>query len=184
MSSGWPGSSSAAAFPSAEARPAAVGLVSTVGLPSTVALAPAAAFAPAARASSLPSCPALAGDVSTCDAACGSTASPAASGPGRSGAEGAKAEHKAEFDHINAFNGDAARGERIAADKQLSGTGQACIDCHGPGGAKPIDVTYPVLAGQYQDYIFHAIRQYRDGGREHAQFTNQIKGAADDRQRD
>ncbi len=94
-------------------------------------------------------------------------------------AEGAKAEHKAEFDHINAFNGDAARGERIAADKQLSGTGQACIDCHGPGGAKPIDVTYPVLAGQYQDYIFHAIKQYRDGGREHALMTNQIKGAAD-----
>ncbi len=87
--------------------------------------------------------------------------------------------HKAEFQHVNAFDGDAARGERIAADKQLSGTGQACVDCHGPGGAKPIDVTYPVLAGQYQDYLFHAIRQYRDGGREHALMTSQIKGAAD-----
>ncbi len=87
--------------------------------------------------------------------------------------------HKAEFEHINAFDGDAARGERIAADKQLSGTGQACVDCHGPGGAKPIDVTYPVLAGQYQDYLFHAIQQYRDGGREHALMTSQIKGAAD-----
>lgn len=99
--------------------------------------------------------------------------------PAAAHAEGAETGHKAEFDHINAFNGDAARGERIAADKQLSGTGQACVDCHGPGGAKPIDVTYPVLAGQYQDYIFHAIKQYRDGGREHALMTNQIKGAAD-----
>jgi cytochrome c553 len=73
--------------------------------------------------------------------------------PDAAHAEGAKAGHKVEFEHINAFHGDAARGERIAADKQLSGTGQSCIDCHGPGGAKPIDVTYPVLAGQYQDYL-------------------------------
>jgi cytochrome c553 len=99
--------------------------------------------------------------------------------PDAAHAEGGKAAHKAGFDHINAFHGDAARGERIAADKQLSGSGQACIDCHGPGGAKPIDVTYPVLAGQYQDYLFHAIKQYRDGGREHALMTMQIKGAAD-----
>ena len=100
-------------------------------------------------------------------------------GCGKSEPEGAKSGHKAGFEHINAFHGDAARGERIAADKQLSGSGQACIDCHGPGGAKPIDVTYPVLAGQYQDYLFHAIKQYRDGGREHALMTSQIKGAAD-----
>lgn len=87
--------------------------------------------------------------------------------------------HKAEFQHINAFHGDVARGERLAADKQLAGTGQSCIDCHGPGGGKPIDATYPVLAGQYQDYLFHAIKQYRDGGREHALMNNQIKGAVD-----
>jgi len=84
---------------------------------------------------------------------------------------------KAGFAHINAFDGVAARGERLAADKKLSDTGQACIDCHGAGGAKPIDATYPVLAGQYQDYLFHALKQYRDGGREHALMSNQIKGA-------
>jgi cytochrome c553 len=100
-------------------------------------------------------------------------------GQSETGHADAAAAHKAEFAHIGAFDGDAARGERIAADKQLSGTGQACIDCHGPAGAKPIDVTYPVLAGQYQDYLFHTIQQYRDGGREHALMTNQIKGAVD-----
>jgi cytochrome c553 len=87
--------------------------------------------------------------------------------------------HKAEHAHIGAYDGDAARGERIAADKKLGTTGQACVDCHGAGGAKPIDATYPVLAGQYQDYLFHAIRQYRDGGREHALMTSQIKGAVE-----
>lgn len=93
------------------------------------------------------------------------------------GAEGEA--HKAKFAHINAYDGDAARGEKIAADKKLGSTGQACVDCHGAGGAKPIDATYPVLAGQYQDYLFHSIQQYRDGGREHALMTSQIKGAVD-----
>ena len=87
--------------------------------------------------------------------------------------------HKTKFQHVTAYDGDAARGEQIAANKKLGTTGQACVDCHGAGGAKPIDVTYPVLAGQYQDYLFHAIQQYRDGGREHALMTSQIKGAVD-----
>ncbi len=93
------------------------------------------------------------------------------------GAEGEA--HKAKFEHVTAYDGDAARGEKIAADKKLGSTGQACVDCHGAGGAKPIDATYPVLAGQYQDYLFHSIQQYRDGGREHALMTSQIKGAVD-----
>jgi cytochrome c553 len=87
--------------------------------------------------------------------------------------------HKAEHAHIGAYDGDVARGERIAADKKLGTTGQACVDCHGAGGAKPIDATYPVLAGQYQDYLFHTIQQYRDGGREHALMSSQIKGAVE-----
>lgn len=87
--------------------------------------------------------------------------------------------HKAKFEHVTAYDGDAARGEKIAADKKLGTSGQSCVDCHGAGGAKPIDVTYPVLAGQYQDYLFHSIQQYRDGGREHALMTNQIKGAVE-----
>lgn len=93
-------------------------------------------------------------------------------------AEG-ESHHKATFQHVGAYDGDASRGERIAADKKLGTTGQACVDCHGVGGAKPIDATYPVLAGQYQDYLFHAIQQYRDGGREHALMTAQIKGAVE-----
>ena len=100
---------------------------------------------------------------------CGGSEKPA----GEAHAEG----HEAKHTHINAFHGDAARGEQIAADKSLSTTGQACIDCHGVGGAKPIDATYPILAGQYQDYLFYSLQQYRDGGREHALMSAQIKGA-------
>jgi len=96
---------------------------------------------------------------------------------GHAGAEGEA--HKAKFEHVTAYDGDAARGGKLAADKKLGSTGQACVDCHGAGGAKPIDATYPVLAGQYQDYLFHSIRQYRDGGREHALMTSQIKGAVE-----
>ncbi len=95
---------------------------------------------------------------------------------GEHAADGA---HKTKFEHVTAYDGDAARGEKLAADKKLGTSGQSCVDCHGVGGAKPIDATYPVLAGQYQDYLFHSIQQYRDGGREHALMTNQIKGAVE-----
>lgn len=89
---------------------------------------------------------------------------------------------EAGFKHIHAGDGDAARGKELAV-KKLAG-GQACADCHGADGAKPLDATYPVLAGQYQDYLFHAIRQYRDGGREHALMGAQIKAAAEAGQMD
>lgn len=99
----------------------------------------------------------------------------AACGKSEPAAEAGAAEH--EIKHVGAFDGDAGRGERLAADKQLAGTGQACVDCHGPAGAKPIAPTYPVLAGQYQDYLFQAILEYRDGEREQVLMNNQIQGA-------
>lgn len=98
---------------------------------------------------------------------------------GESHGEGEAEGHKAGYSHVGAYDGDAERGAKLAVDKTISATAQACVDCHGAGGGKPIDATYPVLAGQYQDYLFHTIQQYRDGGREHALMTAQIKGAAD-----
>ena len=38
----------------------------------------------------------------------------------------------------------------------------ACVSCHGENFAKPIDPTYPKIAGQYPDYLFAALRQYKD----------------------
>jgi len=38
----------------------------------------------------------------------------------------------------------------------------ACASCHGDNFSKPIDPTYPKLSGQYPDYLFIALKSYRD----------------------
>lgn len=37
----------------------------------------------------------------------------------------------------------------------------ACISCHGDGFAKPIDPSYPKVAGQYSDYVFASLVSYK-----------------------
>jgi cytochrome c553 len=39
-----------------------------------------------------------------------------------------------------------------------------CIACHGQNGIS-LSPTWPTLAGQHEDYIVHALNQYRDGSR-------------------
>lgn len=41
---------------------------------------------------------------------------------------------------------------------------QTCAGCHGPEGRSP-NPMYPVLAGQYADYIVHALKSYKTGQR-------------------
>jgi cytochrome c553 len=36
-----------------------------------------------------------------------------------------------------------------------------CASCHGANFAKPIDPTYPKLAGQHADYLFVALKAYK-----------------------
>lgn len=38
----------------------------------------------------------------------------------------------------------------------------ACVSCHGENFAKPIDPSYPKIAGQYADYLFVALKQYKN----------------------
>ncbi|NKF21972.1 c-type cytochrome [Solimonas marina] len=40
-----------------------------------------------------------------------------------------------------------------------------CTSCHGERGAKPIAPTYPMLAGQYANYLAQALHEYKDGQR-------------------
>lgn len=40
----------------------------------------------------------------------------------------------------------------------------ACTSCHGENFAKPIDQSYPKLAGQYSDYLFVALKSYKVEG--------------------
>jgi len=59
-----------------------------------------------------------------------------------------------------AHAGDRAAGQRIA-DAQ-------CAACHGRDGRTPTDPAYPILAGQYADYLAVALRTYQTGERRNA----------------
>jgi cytochrome c553 len=55
-----------------------------------------------------------------------------------------------------------------------------CLSCHGEGMNKPIDASYPKLAGQHADYLFVALKAYqlegnRQIGRSNAIMANQAK---------
>ncbi|KQP05325.1 cytochrome c [Pseudorhodoferax sp. Leaf265] len=39
----------------------------------------------------------------------------------------------------------------------------ACVSCHGANFAKPIDGSYPKIAGQHADYLFVALKAYKTG---------------------
>jgi len=38
-----------------------------------------------------------------------------------------------------------------------------CASCHGADAKTSVDPAYPILAGQYADYLMHALRAYRRG---------------------
>lgn len=40
----------------------------------------------------------------------------------------------------------------------------ACVSCHGDNFSKPIDPSYPKLAGQQADYLFVALKSYKTEG--------------------
>lgn len=54
-----------------------------------------------------------------------------------------------------------------------------CQSCHGEKGAKPILPSYPVLAGQYTDYLEHSLKDYRSGQRKNAVMKAQAANLSD-----
>jgi cytochrome c553 len=38
----------------------------------------------------------------------------------------------------------------------------ACVSCHGENFSKPIDPSYPKIAGQYQDYLYVSLKAYKN----------------------
>lgn len=54
--------------------------------------------------------------------------------------------------------GDVTRGEELSA---------TCAACHGADGNSTIPAN-PKLAGQYDSYLEHALKSYRDGSRNNA----------------
>ena len=49
---------------------------------------------------------------------------------------------------------------------------KTCFACHGQNGSKPLTPEYPILAGQYESYLEHALNEYHQGLRK-----NPIMGA-------
>jgi hypothetical protein len=60
-----------------------------------------------------------------------------------------------------------------------------CASCHGAGLNAPILPVYPKLAGQYEDYIYYALRAYKVGnsnaqfGRNNAVMSSQAQALSD-----
>lgn len=60
-----------------------------------------------------------------------------------------------------AATGCGAQPDPEAGEKKA----QVCASCHGPEGRNPTG-PFPVLAGQYKDYLVHALKAYRSGERQ------------------
>lgn len=61
-----------------------------------------------------------------------------------------------------------ATGPAMAGNPELGRAKSApCAACHGEDG-RGTEPNFPVLAGQYADYLAHALRQYRSGERNNA----------------
>ena len=70
----------------------------------------------------------------------------------------------------------AAAGLALAGNLQAAGqaaagkakAAQVCAACHGPEGNKPTAPENPILAGQHQDYLVKALKDYKAGKRNNA----------------
>jgi cytochrome c553 len=87
---------------------------------------------------------------------------------------------------IAAFYENLGKDERQAApdkqrepDSQVAGLVQKanCASCHGANFSKPIDPSYPKIAGQYADYLFQALRAYKTENNPAVGRNNGIMGA-------
>jgi len=64
--------------------------------------------------------------------------------------------------YLTSLSGDIASAGGSAATSLEETT--TCIACHGQNGIG-LSPTWPTLAGQHEDYLVHALNQYRDGTR-------------------
>ncbi|MBC7601909.1 MAG: cytochrome c4 [Ramlibacter sp.] len=53
----------------------------------------------------------------------------------------------------------------------------ACVSCHGANFSKPIDPSYPKIAGQHSDYLFVALKAYKTDGNAKVGRNNGVMGA-------
>ena len=68
---------------------------------------------------------------------------------------------------------DKAPNPQVAALLQKA----ACVSCHGANFAKPIDPSYPKIAGQHADYMFVALKAYKTDNNPTVGRSNGVMGA-------
>jgi cytochrome c553 len=49
-----------------------------------------------------------------------------------------------------------------------------CEACHGAGGSKPVIPAYPVIGGQYANYLERALLDYKSGARKNPIMLAQV----------
>lgn len=69
-----------------------------------------------------------------------------------------------------AFAAPAMAGGDAMAGKEKS---QVCAGCHGADGNSTIGAN-PRLAGQYESYLYHALKQYKNGERKDMLMGNMV----------
>lgn len=68
----------------------------------------------------------------------------------------------------------------VSAEVAVPEKAAVCAACHGEAGAKPILPEYPVLAGQYANYLEHTLTEYKSGKRKNAVMNAQAAGLSDE----
>ncbi len=67
-----------------------------------------------------------------------------------------------------------------AAETAVPEKAKLCAACHGEGGSKPILPEYPIIGGQYPNYLSHVLHEYKDGKRKNAVMNAQAATLTDD----
>lgn len=74
---------------------------------------------------------------------------------------------------------DSEGDAKPAGSDWVSQTTQTCAGCHGKNGVSQTD-NFPVIAGQYQNYLLHSLKAYRDGERKNGIMSGQVQGMTND----
>lgn len=80
---------------------------------------------------------------------------------------------------VCAQSGSSEGDAKPAGSDWLSQATQTCAGCHGKNGVSQTE-NFPVIAGQYQDYLLHSLKTYRDGARQNAIMSGQVQGMTND----
>jgi len=65
------------------------------------------------------------------------------------------------------FAADEAHGEEKAVARSGEEVAKQCVSCHGEDG-NSIAPNFPRIAGQHADYMFYALKSYKNGDRKNA----------------